>query len=243
MMLSGMVFNMVDLPPNESWLLCALLDHADHDGTRMFPSIAMLARKTRLSERYVQYGLRRLENRGLIEVVTRSSSNRPTEYRAVFLTSTGDARGAGRIPCGAHTNANLTSTGDAPGAPEKKKLRVKQENQKKDSMSGKPDNTLSQTQIVRDLIAYVNKVSGHHYEPVEANAKLIRARLAEGFSDWVLAAMVRWRYDTWKKEHPEMLEYFRPSTLFNATKCAAYVGAMPEELRQRAERKAQNPPA
>jgi len=63
-------------------VLLALADHAHPDGTHAYPSVASLARMTRLSERAVQYALRELQQLGEIEV-TRAGGGRgrTTEYR------------------------------------------------------------------------------------------------------------------------------------------------------------------
>lgn len=51
-------------------IVVALADHASHDGGSVFPSVALLARKTEYSERTVQRTLRDLEQIGIIEVVS-----------------------------------------------------------------------------------------------------------------------------------------------------------------------------
>jgi DNA-binding Lrp family transcriptional regulator len=48
-------------------VLLVLADHADHDGTSAFPSVATIARQTRMSERGVRYALRALEESGQID--------------------------------------------------------------------------------------------------------------------------------------------------------------------------------
>jgi uncharacterized phage protein (TIGR02220 family) len=75
-----------------------------------------------------------------------------------------------------------------------------------------------------DVLAYVNEIGGTHFEPVEANLRLIRARLAE-YDDWTLAAVVRRQWATWKLK-PDMRPFFRPKTLFAAENCAQYVGLL-----------------
>lgn len=56
---------------NEMLLLLALADHANDAGDRIYPSVETMAAKTRLSERTVQYLLRRIEERGWLEMVER----------------------------------------------------------------------------------------------------------------------------------------------------------------------------
>jgi uncharacterized phage protein (TIGR02220 family) len=87
----------------------------------------------------------------------------------------------------------------------------------------------------RGLLDLVNTTAGTHFEPVESNLKFIRARLAE-YGDWTLAAMVLRQWATWKAK-PEMRPYFRPATLFNAEKCAQYVGQLTDTDRAWIQRK------
>lgn len=63
-------------------LLLALADFADDNGERIFPSVATLAAKVRLSERAVQYLLRKLEQLRWLEVVVEGGGRRRTRlYR------------------------------------------------------------------------------------------------------------------------------------------------------------------
>ncbi len=69
-------------------LALALADFSDDDGGKVFPSIPALARKTRQSERSVQYQLRRMEKIGFISVAEISAGGRirgrkykSTEYK------------------------------------------------------------------------------------------------------------------------------------------------------------------
>lgn len=85
-----------------------------------------------------------------------------------------------------------------------------------------------------ELLEYVNTVGGTHFTPVEANLRFIRARLRE-VDDWTLAAVIRRQWAAWK-DRPDMREYFRPETLFNATKCAQYIGLLTDTDRAWIER-------
>jgi len=82
------------------------------------------------------------------------------------------------------------------------------------TMSGKPDDA-------RDLLEFLNKVTGRRYEPVAANMTLIRTRLKEYGKDR-LKAMVACKAEQWKYDEA-MNRYLRPATLFNATMCAQYI--------------------
>jgi uncharacterized phage protein (TIGR02220 family) len=73
------------------------------------------------------------------------------------------------------------------------------------------------------LIAFLNEKTGHHYRPVEASIKLIVARLKEGASEKDIRQVIANRARAWNND-PDMVEYLRPETLFNATKFASYIG-------------------
>jgi uncharacterized phage protein (TIGR02220 family) len=88
------------------------------------------------------------------------------------------------------------------------------------SPSAKPD-------PAREILEHLNRNSAHKFRPVEANLRLIRARLAEGYTPerirWVAAHKIaEWEVD------PEMQRYIRPKTLFNAINFAQYDGQIPE---------------
>lgn len=56
----------LDLPRNEKFVLLAYTDHADHDGTNIYPSVGLISRKTGYDKRSVQRITRDLVNRGLL---------------------------------------------------------------------------------------------------------------------------------------------------------------------------------
>ena len=67
----------------EMLLALALADHADDNGTNIYPSIKNLAAKTRQSARTVQYQLRRMQEAGWLLLVGFGNGGRSktTEYR------------------------------------------------------------------------------------------------------------------------------------------------------------------
>lgn len=83
----------------------------------------------------------------------------------------------------------------------------------------------------REVLAWLNEKAGARFEPVESNLKLIRARLHEGRPAWLLKKLVAVKARQWPPGH-EMHAYLRPATLFNATKCAQYIGQLPPEIRE-----------
>jgi len=80
-------------------LALALADFSDDDGGKVFPSIPALAKKTRQSERSVQYQLRRMEQIGFISVAEVSAGGRirgkkykSTEYKIHLEFFTGSTK-------------------------------------------------------------------------------------------------------------------------------------------------------
>ena len=65
-------------------VLLAMADIGGDDGGDIYPSVSTLAKKVRLSERAVQLILRRLEERGLIEVQAEAKQHSPRIYRVTF---------------------------------------------------------------------------------------------------------------------------------------------------------------
>lgn len=70
----------LDLPHHQQSVLLAYADHADHDGTGVRPSRALVAWKTGYSEDRVQEITRQLRRAGLLVVVREATPGRPVEY-------------------------------------------------------------------------------------------------------------------------------------------------------------------
>src|SRR6185437_10994767 len=80
-LLMGLVWG-IQLDHQEQAVMLALADHAQDDGTQIFPSVDRLAWKTGYTRRNVQYVLRRLESKHLIIAVAHEHGGRgcATEY-------------------------------------------------------------------------------------------------------------------------------------------------------------------
>jgi phage replication O-like protein O len=79
--------------------------------------------------------------------------------------------------------------------------------------------------IYVEILEYLNLKANKKFKPVKANLDLIKARLTE-YSEQDLKAVIDSRVTKWIND-PKMNEYLRPSTLFNATKCAQYISEGP----------------
>jgi hypothetical protein len=93
---------------SELLVLLCLADHANDDGTGCWPSVRTLARRSRSSERTVQYTLRSLEEKGLIRKGKQSltaghrADRRPTVYDIILPRG---ADSAPRTPDGVQNRA------------------------------------------------------------------------------------------------------------------------------------------
>lgn len=75
-----------ELDRPDKLVLQALADHADHDGTKVFPSIGLIAWKTGYNERQVRRLIRSFEERGILarEDSGLGGRGKTTHYRIVF---------------------------------------------------------------------------------------------------------------------------------------------------------------
>ena len=85
------------------------------------------------------------------------------------------------------------------------------------ALSGKPD--------PRPILEFLNEKTGKHYQPVDANLRLIAARLKEGATETQLRQVIAKKCREWGPDE-KMADYLRPKTLFNATNFANYVGEL-----------------
>jgi DNA-binding transcriptional MocR family regulator len=106
----------------ECLLLLALADYCD-DAGECYPSIAGLARKSRMSERGVQTVMRRLQAAGWVEIEVGGGRRNCNLYRVKTPQQSAEnpAPGAPRTRCTPHMNAETpqeSARNPAPGAPE-----------------------------------------------------------------------------------------------------------------------------
>lgn len=84
--------------------------------------------------------------------------------------------------------------------------------------------TLSGNPYAIQILDHLNEKAGRSYQPVEANIRMIAARLAESTVD-ECKAVIDAKVGEWLHD-PKMSQYLRPETLFGATKFAQYVGQL-----------------
>ena len=95
---------------------------------------------------------------------------------------------------------------------------------KEKHMSGKPDPGRPEpdNSAAKEAIEYLNLKTGARYRAVEANLKLVRARLSEGATLDEIRAVIDNKAREWAGT--DSAKYLRPETLFNATKYNQYAG-------------------
>jgi len=126
----------LELPRGHRLVLLAYADHASHDGTNVFPSVALIARKTGYSERSVQRITRRLVSQGLLRPDGGQTGGRKITARwripladdriASLGSEKGDKTGAERVTPAAQKGDNsslervtpVTQKGDTAMSPE-----------------------------------------------------------------------------------------------------------------------------
>lgn len=113
-------------------------------------------------------------------------------------------------------SANADMSGTAAGLPDVQPLE-----------SEKPKNGTHYNPMAREVLGFLNAKTGRSYQPVDANLKLIVARLKEGASVADCRAVVAKKCREWASDE-KMSDYLRPATLFNATKFAQYRGELVE---------------
>lgn len=74
-----------------------------------------------------------------------------------------------------------------------------------------------------EVLEFLNEKTGRKYRPVDANMRLIMARLKEGATVGLCRQVVAKKCRDWKTD-PDMEKFLRPATLFNALRFAQYSG-------------------
>jgi uncharacterized phage protein (TIGR02220 family) len=103
------------------------------------------------------------------------------------------------------------------------KVSLEESRGERDKSVTREEKRREEEKIVEQVLGYLNAKAGRNYKPVEANAKFVRARLADGFTLDDMTAVIDAKVLEWKGG--EMDQYLRPATLFNAEKFAQYHGA------------------
>ena len=87
------------------------------------------------------------------------------------------------------------------------------------TLSGKPDGSAA-----NQVLDHLNKKTGKNYKLVDANLRMINARIKD-FSVEDCIAVIDMKVSEWSSDE-KMSQYLRPATLFNATNFASYQGTI-----------------
>ena len=76
-----------------------------------------------------------------------------------------------------------------------------------------------------EVLSFLNDKAGRCYRPVDANLRLIEARLRSGATVLECRQIITMKVRDWEDDSV-MRKYLRPATLFNATKFEQYYGEL-----------------
>ena len=115
--------------------------------------------------------------------------------------------------------------------PDLTQAEAEAEADKATTLSGKPDvsarslETKALKAEAETILSFLNDRAKRAYQSVPANIDPIIARLREGVTSTQLRQVVVKKCREWLHDD-KMANYLRPTTLFNRTKCAQYVGEL-----------------
>lgn len=121
-------------------------------------------------------------------------------------------------------NANAMRTHSVGNANQNQNQNQIKEKSKALSVSALPKPDLASQS--REVLDYLNQLTGRKFRPVDETLKPIQARLKAGFSAARLKEIALLKHEQWGTDE-RMAEYLRPKTLYTATNCANYDGVLP----------------
>lgn len=157
-------------PEGGGELLTALkiADHADHNGDRIYPSVAALAALTRQSERTVQYHLRAMEKRGWLVLVSgKPGTTRRYRVPVDRIPQGVESRGAKPAPPGVQRVAPVrVQTGAQGGA-----IAVAPESSLEATVKNKTSGEVGTSPVARCFKAYQDGLTTKYGATFPPNAK------------------------------------------------------------------------
>lgn len=99
----------------------------------------------------------------------------------------------------------------------------RKEGKERKERKGKEGASQEELDIARQAIDFLNDKANRRYEYTDSNIGFIISRLKEGKTLQDLKTVIARKCREWKG-NPEMEQYLRPETLFNATKFSSYYG-------------------
>lgn len=202
--------------PLRKLVLIKLADNANDLG-ECWPSYQHIADQCEISRRSVITHVNKLEQMGFLKKKYRKGAEKPNSSNIFTLCFDGAYSSPSESPAPAGESP-ASSSGESPAPRTSHSI----EPVKEPSLSGKPD-------IASKVIQHLNEKTGSKFRATKTNVKFIDARLAEGATPADLIAVINRKCLEWL-DNPEMRQYLRPSTLFNAEKFNTYIGQLDSPL-------------
>ncbi|WP_024748161.1 conserved phage C-terminal domain-containing protein [Levilactobacillus namurensis] len=112
---------------------------------------------------------------------------------------------------------------------------------KNDKNKEKKDTSSKPTIDYQKIVDYLNAESGHKYHVTDKTRGLIRARIAEKFTEHDFGLVIHYKSLEWK-DNPDMAKYLRPNTLFGATHFDDYVNEARAAQQKQPQQRPAEPP-
>lgn len=238
-----------NLPSQCKYLALYLSRFMNSEKTMAWPSLIRISTETSLSKSSVCRYLKYLENEHWLTRRRGNSTNNtvylitfPEQFISLFGNSVTQTQGSVR-----QTQGSVTQTLQVVSD---RHTNRQVNRQIKKNMSGKPDEVIENSLFDKNnktnatktagsqVLAFLNELTGHNYQQVEANLNLIQSRLTEAvrqFGDIDAAALLARRVCIDRKhrwsDDEKMAEYLRPATLFSKKNFWNYAGQLPNHLR------------
>ncbi len=218
-------------------IMARLADFSSDEGL-CWPSITTIARQLGAGESTVRTTLGKLEADGWITSTQRRKGNRNTsnmyqlniaKLRAAAEPSDSDASKSDTSNSDRSkfdASKSTTNTGFHPPESEGDPLVNSKQDPSDNKTSCQPaaqtDSEVEITDQAKQVLNYLNQVTGSRYQVSKSSLDNIRARLREGFTTEEHQLTVDYMHAKWGGDL-EMAEYLRPSTLFQPSKFPGYL--------------------
>lgn len=213
----------------DKFVLVCLCHHADNDSNKSFPSQTLIANECSISISSVIRAVKNLQQLGLVSVEKKTTKHNliRNEYVIKPLSHRqGSHRqgSVGHVPpvtvtpeplSQGHPNNHINNQQESlycSATPNDKNI-YKTKEQKKYNEDAK------------EVLLFLNKVTGRNYRLEKTNLSLITARLKSGISVEDMRSVIAKKRREWIVD-PKMSIYLRPKTLFNAINFEQYLGEL-----------------
>jgi uncharacterized phage protein (TIGR02220 family) len=193
-----------------------------------YKSVAEWSEELCLSPMSVRTARAHLEELGLIDTKVERTDKAPTTFyrprTEAILEKVTDLLESTKRGFVAGNKTDLLLVTNVPITGDYKTVRREEED-----IVGKAKKTTNRRDIVVEVIDYLNLVTHRHYKPSESSAKLVNARVAEGFTLSDFCKVIDVKANEW--DNTDMAKYLRPETLFAPSHFQSYLNQpMPKKL-------------